>query len=231
MLVLDGCFIIELIGEGRKNQNDRTFHGLERDLVLLENQISFFVLCELFDHIERPDKHTLLMRHVLAFCRNIFPGNVMYNTGKRSEEVEHILDLIHTNWYPFPHYTSTATQASRSGLIIHSVAHLKDVNVKFKKKEYDRGRLRFHTSRGTTVFDIELKEDNGVMLMPALRISDGTETIKLPQFRKEIKRERERWRCGIEATTGKGLNRAAWRSLRRRAGAARTWQKGAVVAR
>ncbi|KAL8534018.1 hypothetical protein ACS0TY_010146 [Phlomoides rotata] len=31
MLVLDGCFIIELIGAGRKNQNDRTFHGLERD--------------------------------------------------------------------------------------------------------------------------------------------------------------------------------------------------------
>ncbi|KAL8518919.1 hypothetical protein ACS0TY_010033 [Phlomoides rotata] len=177
MLVLDGCFIIELIGAGRKNQNDRTFHGLERDLVLLENQIPFFVLCELFDLIEGPEKHTLLMRRVLAFCRNVFPGNVMYNPGKRSDEVKHILDLIHSNWYPFPHNTSTATQASRFGLIIPSAAQLKDANVKFKKKEYDRGRLRFHTSRGTTVFDIEFKEDKGVMLMPTLRISDGTESV------------------------------------------------------
>ncbi|KAL8482671.1 hypothetical protein ACS0TY_025634 [Phlomoides rotata] len=161
MLVLDGCFIIELIGyEVDEIQNYRTFSGLERDLVLLENQIPFFVLCELFDLIEGPEQHGMLMERVLLFCINVFPGHVLYMPERRSEEVKHILDLIQTNCTIIP----TATQ-------------LKDANVKFEKKKYDRVDERFHKRRGTTVFDVEFNQENGLMSMPALVIEDGTESL------------------------------------------------------
>ncbi|KAL8534012.1 hypothetical protein ACS0TY_010140 [Phlomoides rotata] len=169
MLVLDGCFIIELIGEFRIH-NDRTFPGLERDLVLLENQIPFFVLCELFDLIQGPDQHTLLMKRVLAYFKYAFPGKVLYKPERRSEEVKHILDLIHSNWCPSPHNISTATQASSiSSLLIPTATQLKDANVKFERKEYEKDpESWFRERRGTTVFDVEFNQDNGVMSMPAL---------------------------------------------------------------
>ncbi|KAL8534021.1 hypothetical protein ACS0TY_010149 [Phlomoides rotata] len=167
MLVLDGCFIIELIGNFRIH-NDRTFPGIQLDLVLLENQIPFFVLCELFDLIQGPDQHILLMRRVLAYFKNVFPGKVLYEPERRSEEVKHILDLVHNYWYPSPHNTSTASQAPISSILIPTATLLKDANVKFERKEYDRG---------TTVFDVEFNEDNGVMSMPALVIEDDTESF------------------------------------------------------
>ncbi|KAL8534011.1 hypothetical protein ACS0TY_010139 [Phlomoides rotata] len=177
MLVLDGCFIIGLIGESTIH-NDRTFPGLKWDLVLLENQIPFFVLCELFDLIQGPDQHTLLMRRVLDYFEYVFPGNVLYKPEKRSEEVKHILDLIHSNWCPSPHNISTATQASSiTSFLIPTAAQLKDANVKFERKEYDRDSETFRESRGTTVFDVEFNQDNGVMSMPALVITDGTESL------------------------------------------------------
>ncbi|KAL8479145.1 hypothetical protein ACS0TY_026120 [Phlomoides rotata] len=177
-LVLDGCFIIELIGyEVDEIQNYRTFHSLQRDLVLLENQIPFFVLCELFDLIRGPEQHGLLMKGVLLFCINGFPGYLLYMPERRSEEVKHILDLIQTNWYPSPPYnTSTATLHDPS-FIIPTATQLKDANVKFERKEYDRVAEMFRKRRGTTVFDVEFNQDSGFMSMPALVIEDDTESL------------------------------------------------------
>ncbi|KAL8479257.1 hypothetical protein ACS0TY_026212 [Phlomoides rotata] len=190
MLVLDGCFIIELIGyDFEEIPNYRTFRGLELDLVLLENQIPFFVLCELFDLIRGPDRHGLLMKLVLLFCIKVFPGYLSYMPERRSDEVKHILDLIQTNWYPSPHdNTSTATlhdpsilsltsTDSISSILIPTATQLKDANVKFERKEYDRVAEMFRERRGTTVFDVDFNQDNGLMSMPALVIEDGTESL------------------------------------------------------
>ncbi|KAL8482673.1 hypothetical protein ACS0TY_025636 [Phlomoides rotata] len=181
MLVLDGCFIIELIrNKVDEIQNYRTFRGLEWDLVLLENQIPFFVLCELFDLIRGPEQHGWLMMRVLSFCRVVFPGFVLHMPERRSEEVKHILDLIQTNWYPSPRdNTSTATLhvPSISSILIPTATQLKDANVKFERKEYDIVAKMFRERRGTTVFDVEFNQDNGLMSMPALVIEDNTESL------------------------------------------------------
>ncbi|KAG8369618.1 hypothetical protein BUALT_Bualt14G0032400 [Buddleja alternifolia] len=67
MFVLDGCFIIELVRKFHmkflREKDDPIFrmgwimNSLQRDLMLFENQIPFFVLCKLFDSIEVPIKH------------------------------------------------------------------------------------------------------------------------------------------------------------------------------
>ncbi|KAL8518916.1 hypothetical protein ACS0TY_010030 [Phlomoides rotata] len=145
MLVVDGCFIIELIS--RNHDNERTYvparsrNSLQHDLILLENQIPFFVLCKLYDLIQGPDKHATLMKRVLTFCGDVFPGNVLYRPGRRSVDVKHILDLVHSNWHAASSASSddhTMQATAESDLIIPSASQLKDANIKFRKKEYDR---------------------------------------------------------------------------------------------
>lgn len=67
MMVLDGCFIVELLTKfrdsERREDNDPIFlmgwmlTMLRRDLMLFENQLSFFIICKLYD-INRGSKPT-----------------------------------------------------------------------------------------------------------------------------------------------------------------------------
>ncbi|KAL0385625.1 UNVERIFIED_CONTAM: hypothetical protein Sradi_2956800 [Sesamum radiatum] len=109
MLVLDGCFIIELVREETDPtcENDPIFEmgwlmgTLERDIILFENQIPFFVLCTLFDMIDGPHQRNMLIDRLLSFCKGLYPGGPRKDETKRSpEEIKHILDLIHGNWFP-----------------------------------------------------------------------------------------------------------------------------------
>ncbi|EYU24251.1 hypothetical protein MIMGU_mgv1a019478mg [Erythranthe guttata] len=71
MLILDGCFIIDL-----------------RDLILFENQVPFFILCKLFDLIEVPNEHSRLIYLLLIFFNSIFPGNINRNNFREDEDNE-----------------------------------------------------------------------------------------------------------------------------------------------
>ncbi|KAL8469492.1 hypothetical protein ACS0TY_032365 [Phlomoides rotata] len=185
MLVLDGCFIIEVIQSPQLfllSFPDRSNHRiLQRDLILLENQIPFFVLCKLFDLIQGRESHLLLMKRVLRFFRNIFPGKVLYeNTLMRSSEsVKHILDLIHINWCPFNLPVPVPVQGCcASHMVIPSASKLKDANVKFRNKEYvsEPDLNIFRVDRCTSLFDVEFK-NGGKMVMPSLVIDDYTESL------------------------------------------------------
>ncbi|KAL0452012.1 UNVERIFIED_CONTAM: hypothetical protein Slati_1179300 [Sesamum latifolium] len=111
MLVLDGCFIIELVRKFNllylREKNDPIFHmdwimnSLQRDLMLFENQIPFFVLGELFDLIEVPNQHSRLIHLLLSFLDNLYPGKEFRGSRSwSSHEIKHLLDLIHRNWLP-----------------------------------------------------------------------------------------------------------------------------------
>ncbi|EYU24259.1 hypothetical protein MIMGU_mgv1a019904mg, partial [Erythranthe guttata] len=68
MLVLDGCFIIDLVRKCNmiylREKNDPIFHmdkivnSLQQDLMLFENLVPFFILCKLFDLIDIPNQHS-----------------------------------------------------------------------------------------------------------------------------------------------------------------------------
>ncbi|KAK4429897.1 hypothetical protein Salat_1290400 [Sesamum alatum] len=151
MLVLDGCFIIELVRKRHKRdptcKNDPIFkmgwimNSLQRDMILFENQIPFSVLCRLFDLIEGPNKHNLLIHRLLYFCENLYSGGrVKYTTGRNLQEIKHILDLIHGNWIPPVEEVCVDVDKVpkiRKWRFIHSATELTDANVAFKKVKCD----------------------------------------------------------------------------------------------
>ncbi|KAI7981426.1 UPF0481 protein [Camellia lanceoleosa] len=107
MMVLDGCFIIELMRKFEmawlRDKNDSIFQmdwivsSLQRDLMLFENQLPFFILCTLFDIIEVPNNHKRFIYLALHFFHDLFPGPG-YNErvdGNSSIEIGHLLGLIH----------------------------------------------------------------------------------------------------------------------------------------
>ncbi|KAL0421262.1 UNVERIFIED_CONTAM: hypothetical protein Slati_3149100 [Sesamum latifolium] len=175
MLVLDGCFIIELIRKRQKNdptcKNDPIFqmgwimNSLQRDIVLFENQIPFVVLCKLFDLIEGPNRHDTLIHRLMLFCQNLYPGGrVEYKTERSPQEIKHVLDLVHGNWIPSlkeVYVKVDEVSRTREWLFIHSATELTNANVAFEKRKCD------------DFFNVEF--DDGVMLMPPLTIEDRTE--------------------------------------------------------
>nr|GME05441.1 UPF0481 protein At3g47200-like [Ipomoea batatas] len=115
MLLLDGCFIVQLLRKGfnpnLRSEDDPIFKvdwmrtSLQRDLLLLENQLPFNVLCKLFDLIdEDPKNYSKLALFACQFFRSAFHGLNMSNIPERfeSDNVEHLLDLMHTLWKPPP---------------------------------------------------------------------------------------------------------------------------------
>ncbi|XP_057467125.1 UPF0481 protein At3g47200-like [Actinidia eriantha] len=140
MLVVDGCFILELLyrdyllthpkEETNEESNEITkeireqnisdpvfgsslMHAyVQQDLLLLENQLPFFVLEKLF-HItvsnmpNRPLNYLLLSDYIVSFFRNMLPFRNRMNSGnkcvaerKRSQMHYHILQFVHDHCLP-----------------------------------------------------------------------------------------------------------------------------------
>ncbi|XP_073053541.1 UPF0481 protein At3g47200-like [Primulina eburnea] len=178
MLVLDGCFVIELVRKYNMfhestKKNDPIFGrawmraSISWDLMLFENQIPFFVLCKLFDLIEVPNNHSRLMYLALKFMHNIFPGKgCRSNIEKSSNETKHLLELIHFSWRPLLttlDIDDNKHDGHRTWRFINSATELRNANVKLKRSE--RGSL----------FDIRF--ENGYLLLPPLYIGDRTESF------------------------------------------------------
>lgn len=182
MLVLDGCFIIEVIRRFHHRdstcKNDPIFQikwimkSLQRDFTLFENQIPFFVLCRLFDLIESPNQHNRLIQLALFFFQSLSPGPTYEHRAKRfssSREVKHLLDLIHSHWQRPTSENEVSIDVDdsvpieRESRFIHSATELKEANVRFRKR------------KSNALFDVEFK--NGVVLMASLIIEDRTECL------------------------------------------------------
>ncbi|KAH6788417.1 hypothetical protein C2S51_003423 [Perilla frutescens var. frutescens] len=174
MLVLDGCFIIELIRKFTKEQwrqkSDPIFQmgwiivSLQRDLMLFENQIPFFVLLKLFDLIEVPDPERFAYR-LFKFFNTLFPGNLnrdFMEVISLQQEIKHLLHLIHCCCEPL-NINQAKEESEKRPRFIYSVAGLREANVMFEEKG------------NTTVFDIEFK--NGTMYIAPLTIEDRTEAF------------------------------------------------------
>ncbi|KAL3829299.1 hypothetical protein ACJIZ3_018101 [Penstemon smallii] len=178
MLVLDGIFIIELVRKCNmihlREKNDPIFHmdwimnSLQRDLMLFENQIPFFILLELFDLVEVPGHHNRLMYLFSYFFNNIYPGKVNRDSSKLSpHKIKHLLDLVHFDWFPSSDLLSFGEDTKdvrKRWRFINSATGLREANVKFKRNE-----------EVTTLFKVEFK--NGTMLLAPMTIEDRTESF------------------------------------------------------
>lgn len=195
MMILDGCFIVEvirkfwLVMEWRRNEDPRLgqdtdpifkmewmLRSIAQDMILLENQLPFFVIWELFSMTEIPNnqRSESFLVTILRFFNGILPGK-----GCRRDdvyrvhdypigEIKHLVHLIHDNWLPSPTgikaYEDNGTKNSEWSFI-SSATEIQEAGIQFRKVEV----------MDDSLFDI--KFENGVMEIPTLEIDDATETI------------------------------------------------------
>lgn len=194
MLLFDGCFILELFlrfsSDDAKRQYDPIFttswmiSTLQRDLALLENQIPFFVLTELYKHIVR---HTAadqprLMEMALRFFRPDLNTNEGVGAGISGRNLCHLLDLLHRSYLP-----SSLRADLRGGAgpwkLISCATELRAAGIKFHKD--------------TTKHQLDLSFENGVFKIPPLQIHDSTDSL----FRNLIAFEQSMPGCGQYMTS------------------------------
>lgn len=168
MLVLDGCFIIDFfrkIGKMHPFEPDDplvsmswVFSFFLRDLLLLENQLPFFVLQRLFDLTKMPGEESgpSLASLVLGFFNN---------TLQRPDEIlqkhcnlkgKHFLDLLRLSF--IPEEQELGTHDHRPTHLIQCVSKLRKAGIKLKSGKADSF--------------LTVKFRNGVMEMPPVTIDD-----------------------------------------------------------
>ncbi|KAL0433930.1 UNVERIFIED_CONTAM: hypothetical protein Slati_2727300 [Sesamum latifolium] len=172
MLLVDGCFIIELFLECsfrslRRSDDpvfstDGTLSRLTCDLILLENQLPFIILDQLFHLVPIPNHCNMsLIELALYFFRKLIPG---YNSStppkKFGPEIHHLLDLIRLLYLP----TSPQTPPTTAQNSMHHATQLLKHGIKLKKADVDETPLNIKFSKG------ELK-------IPPLKIHSCTEIL------------------------------------------------------
>nr|GLL26438.1 UPF0481 protein At3g47200-like [Ipomoea trifida] len=203
MMVLDGCFVLELFrgaAAGFKHlgyaRNDPVFamrgsmHSIQRDMIMLENQIPLFILDTLYGiQTGNPDQKGIVAKLALRFFDPLMPSDepltkrdlTKLETSKAFDPFTdlgglHCLDvfrrsLLRTGPEPSPRIWikkwshSSRVADKRRQQLIHCVSELREAGIKFKKRKTDR------------FWDIKFK--NGYLKIPRLLIHDGTKSLFL----------------------------------------------------
>ncbi|KAH7856617.1 hypothetical protein Vadar_003568 [Vaccinium darrowii] len=172
IMIVDGCFILEIF---RKDawlvhrdiddplyETSWMYENLYHDLILLENQIPWFILERLFnltlsDHEQEQD---FLSKLVLAFFETTMLMTMPGEYKPKGREIKHILDLLHNSilcssqenepteypWEFFPHVT-----------------------------ELLRAGVKFEKGARADILDIEFSD--GVFKIPPIRIRGNSESL------------------------------------------------------
>ncbi|KAA8548475.1 hypothetical protein F0562_000258 [Nyssa sinensis] len=185
IMLLDGCFIIELFRKYQKRelrekpdlifQLNRVRYKLRRDLMLFENQLPLFILVQLFKMTEPSNSQDNIIDLALGFLTVMLPAGSKALESSTRISIEddhketrcHLLSLVHDSWC-----SEFSIMVSRRNVVplkeelrfIKSTTELLDTGIKFKKAKKNK-----------FLFDIEYK--NGVLVVPPLTIDDNTEFI------------------------------------------------------
>ncbi|RWR92930.1 UPF0481-like protein [Cinnamomum micranthum f. kanehirae] len=158
MMVLDGCFIVELFRKSRLKDYDFIVRlewvkkALYYDLLLLENQIPFFILQRLSILID--GEHPPFAESAFKFLMDDF-------TTVPGGRIRHLLDLQHASYYiPFPNEHRDPSEIPR----IPCASKLKEKGIRFRKRDADI---------------LEIKFENGVIDIPNIEIWGKTKILFL----------------------------------------------------
>nr|XP_011468617.1 PREDICTED: UPF0481 protein At3g47200-like [Fragaria vesca subsp. vesca] len=180
MLILDGCFLIELFrkapDEKKQDEHDPIFNVscmleyLHHDLLLLENQLPWFVL-EFFYNLIESDNHEPLSTVVINFFRDSVadPRILSYHKPDTTLKILHIVDLIRTSLVQEHIDELEDPNAATPKLIYHlpqripSAATLSEAGVKFR------------IGSPGCILNITFKD--GVFTIPPLAIDERTDPL------------------------------------------------------
>nr|GMD45290.1 UPF0481 protein At3g47200-like [Ipomoea batatas] len=200
MLLLDGCFIVEFVirsyfsyhGRGQQYICDPIFKicGIEdnivRDMLLLENQLPFFVLLILYGMIRNGDNPEFSEMVKIAFRNKVPKMNIksLLKTEVNPQEVKHLLQIVHILCQPQPQNNGQIQQqkacSSPSSCCFWKkpqaqgqASELQEAGVDFKKV----GKIRNTSSdQPISLFDIKFN-NHGVLEIPTFALHDPTETF------------------------------------------------------
>ncbi|XP_010028193.2 UPF0481 protein At3g47200 [Eucalyptus grandis] len=208
MMVLDGCFVIELflgfttigfekLGHPRNDSvfsTQRSMHKIRRDMIMLENQIPLFILDRLLGlQLGDPNQKGLAAKLALQFFNYTRPTDdhlteVSMNRiaiDLVSDQCErHCLEVYRWSLlHPSQKRVGNQRPLQRRQQLIHCVTELWEAGIEFKKKKTDK------------FWDIQFK--NGVLYIPQLVIHDGTRS----RFLNLIAFEQCNFDCGNHITS------------------------------
>nr|GMD75590.1 UPF0481 protein At3g47200-like [Ipomoea batatas] len=177
MLMVDGCFILQFLKSVKDKKCKETFMKDEkkvaqtlRDMILLENQIPFFVLVELHK-LKQQDKvdEVALRKALMELVVNCYESQVSKLTPllpcKFEELPKHLHEVIYRHCIP-TNTTRSEEDDQGHGYVmkqINTATELEKTGISFQKIEEVRSSL----------FDIDFKR--GTMKIRCFRIDDFTE--------------------------------------------------------
>ncbi|XP_048433483.1 UPF0481 protein At3g47200-like [Pyrus x bretschneideri] len=178
MMVLDGCFLIELFRKGPshdlQDEKDPVYcmSGIRlylyHDLLLLENQLPWFVLERLYNltavkNTTSEGNASSLADLVLKFFRKYVGDNCILNSSVNLRpEILHILDLIRTAIIATSKDDSTGEEMPR----VPNVTTLSEAGIKFE--------AGFKCKEGPSGGILNMKFEKGKFTMPQLVIDERT---------------------------------------------------------
>lgn len=172
MLLVDGAFIIELFLryaiKGLRRPSDPIFAGplllreLRCDMLLLENQVPFSVLQELFKTLPIPEKCNQNFDELaFKFFAGVIPGDQRAVKERFCQEGYHLLDLIRHCMLPTDPKEKPEKEAPPEGLE--------------NARKLRRGGIKLRNSRAKSLLDV--KFSNGVLSVPHLRFHQCLEKL------------------------------------------------------
>ncbi|XVF65081.1 hypothetical protein PTKIN_Ptkin09bG0218100 [Pterospermum kingtungense] len=176
VLLVDGVFIVQIIRRFLRKRpyylinivdkcSDCVFQYADADILLLENQLPFFVLWELFHMIENSADQDVFMGAVFGMLCNIIPGKVRPREDLKSlrlEEIKHLLDFTrHCCCHPSNSEVDSRTNQPGGCTFMLCATELKEAGIKFKLVQ------------GNSMFDIRF--ENQTLYIPKINIEDHTE--------------------------------------------------------
>ncbi|XP_023753426.1 putative UPF0481 protein At3g02645 [Lactuca sativa] len=141
MMVIDGCFILEFIqNESEKSSgcNMMITPLIVYDLLLIENQIPFFVLKIIFDCTivasGRMHINSSFTQHisVLLGYYKVFESNSVVPNVSLDSTTDHLLHFVHKYYQPVEPMPSVFVEANPKG---HTAVELHRAGMKFKPNE------------------------------------------------------------------------------------------------
>ncbi|KAJ7980387.1 hypothetical protein O6P43_003670 [Quillaja saponaria] len=172
MMLVDGCFIIELLFKyalkGLRRLGDPLFTTpgmlfvIRWNIILFENQIPLFILQRLFEIVPIPRQcNQSLNELAFRFFRNILPGEQEVVTERINQGGNHLLDLI-SHCY-LPTYPLEQLKQSGSSKVIECATKLQKAGIKFRKV--------------TAKSLLDIKFVDGVFRIPPLKIHGFSEAL------------------------------------------------------
>ncbi|BAB62611.1 hypothetical protein [Oryza sativa Japonica Group] len=179
MLLLDGCFVVQLFIQWFCGATDPVFDVgwnlplLHTDLLMLENQIPYFVLLALYDAYSHDPNRPPSARpkpSLTTIITSYFSekeGRQPATTTATEDAIDHLLHLYHSTFVmPPPDHLPAPVQADCGGKLPRTIRCAKELTmhgVKFVRKP-----------ETTNVLDVTFCRDTGVFQIPRVAIEDST---------------------------------------------------------